>query len=1165
MTTAVPQNNKEFANLLSQCQSPDNSIRKEAEKHYLNLVEQSPDATALALSALLQEETQVAIAAAVFLYKVVAISSDSRYKLSSDVLNKVEHETLQVFQKSEVSALKRKIATVLSQIAGGRTQPAEWTQVLNVAKTSCKSENEMQQSSGFYLLYRLILVLRERIKESGLDLMPVIELGLSSSNSETKSVAVQCICEFLSVLQGKEEISSSAHLMRPVFNVIMSMLQEGQEEEVQTSLESIIDVAHANPRLLKDVLADVGNTMTWVAQSTSIPSAIRLTAVELMVTLAEAHGGMVRKSGGTAFTSGAVKLMLMMMSEIEDTDTAAWCKREYDAEGDPSGDSEADSVAYAAEGAFDRFCDAMGEDVIAKNAVTLSLEMLQHQDSEWVHRRASLVAFGLLSHSCSKALRPEIDTLVETTLKYAQDSHPRVRHAAIGSLGMYAESFSKKFLFQKRFNAQVLPCLANAMKDNIAEVTRVSAHAATALINFCSPSDQDECCPAELITPHLDQLMSSLLSLLQCNTPSALGQSLSALAVVAKSAGDKFAAYYDQFMPGVKSIVKSPPQGEFHGNSLQVLRGKAMECAALMGQAVGKEKFNADARELLEFLVQHQRSVEDQGTTDVSYGYSVETLTRIANVLKEDFAPYLDFILPSILRNAEREVDISAEDVDSAEPNTSDNNQDSVTVEIKGLGYKRISMQTSALEEKLRAISVLNEYADEMKHHFGPYAERVVNVAVPLMQYKWNAEVRSKSCYLFSKLFACLVSYERQNNQIQDSMKVLESGLFPLVKALQNEHNDESRAAEAEALADTLLACLIGGMDEDETTSPFKKESSPVIQIPVTAAPGLVSTLIEAAKGSIDRRWQAIEKLQSDEDADDEAYNAIDQSLEVEEELMRNVVDAIGYILKAHRDQALPVFEQHVVPLFSKLLSNDVPEPLRFNAICSFDDAIEWCGDSAHKFAPQILPTLVDGVTSDNELLRQACMYAVGQLAMIVPDSLIQHLDDLSKRVVSVITARHAREEDNNSATENAISTLLKLLVYVAPRAPDSSFLKSHSQSYYKLWLKQLPLLEDEEEAQFCHGFLVERLLAGDTTVLGEGFSNLGIVLSILAKILEKLAQPDDEDDIELLTEDRKSSLKQWLQAAMNNQLNVIPTNVLQEAWKSVSPEQQGYLQQFAQ
>lgn len=1004
-----------------------------------------------------------------------------------------------------------------------------------------------------------------------MNLIPVIEVGLNSSNSETKALAVQCICEFLGLLQTKDEIANSAHLMRPVFNVIITMLQEGQEEEVQSSLESIIDVAHSQPRLLRDVLPDVGNTMTNVAQSSSIPSSIRLTAVELMVTLAESHGGMVRKSGGEAFSSGAIKLMLTMMAEIENDDTASWCQGAYDPEGDPSGDNESDSVSYAAEGAFDRFCQAMGEDSIAKNAVTMSIQMLQHSGAEWTYRRAALVSFGLLSRSCPKALRPEVDQLVETTLGYVTDSHPRVRHAAIGSLGMYAEAFSKKYFFQKRFHQKVLPALASAMQTNLSEAIRVSAHAATALISFCNPSEQGEMCPNEVINPHLNELMSSLLCLLQSNAPSALSQSLSALAVVAKSAGENFGRFYDQFMPGVKSIVKSPPQNSDANstNSLQVLRGKAMECAALMGQAVGKDKFNSDAKELLEFMVQHQRYVEEQGETDASYGYSVETLTRIANVLKEEFAPYLEFVLPSILRNAQQDVDISAEDVDESEAkNSTSNDGDSVTVEIKGLGYKRISMKTSALEEKLRALSVLNEYADEMKQYFGPYSDRVAPVAVSLMQYKWSAEVRYKSCYLFSKAFACLISYERNNGHTNTSMKLLESGLLPMLEALQKEHDEEARASEAEALADTLLACLIGGMNEDETTSAYKVNSVPVLQIPITAVPGLVKTLVEVAQGSIDRRWQAIEKLQNDEDADEAVYNAVDESLENEEELVRNIVDAIGYLLKAHRSEALPIFEQHVAPLFSKLLRTDVPESLRFNAVCTFDDAIEWCGEGAYKYANQMLPTLLDGVTSDNELLRQAATYAVGQIAKIIPDTLTPCIDDLVKRVVSIFTSRHAREEDNNCATENAISTLLKLLVHVAPRAPSNSFLQSHCHSYYKMWIKQLPLVEDEEEAHFCHGFLVNGLQEGNTAVLGDNYSNVPAIISVIGDIVKRMSQSsddDDEDAIDLMDDHTKASLKQWLQAVFANQQVAVPADKLQEAWTSLQADHRNALQQFVQ
>lgn len=50
---------------------------------------------------------------------------------------------------------------MLSQIAGSKDKEKEWNRILQVAHQACQSNDSSLQSNGFYLLYRLILVLRD--------------------------------------------------------------------------------------------------------------------------------------------------------------------------------------------------------------------------------------------------------------------------------------------------------------------------------------------------------------------------------------------------------------------------------------------------------------------------------------------------------------------------------------------------------------------------------------------------------------------------------------------------------------------------------------------------------------------------------------------------------------------------------------------------------------------------------------------------------------------------------------------------------------------------------------------------------------------------------------------------------------------------------------------
>ena len=76
---------------------------------------------------------------------------------------------------------------------------------------------------------------------------------------------------------------------------------------------------------------------------------------------------------------------------------------------------------------------------------------------------------------------------------------------------------------------------------------------------------------------------------------------LTALASVADAANAHFIRYYDTVMPMLKNILYSSAS-----KVEQLLRAKALECVSLVGMAVGKERFRADAQEVMAFMQQLQ-------------------------------------------------------------------------------------------------------------------------------------------------------------------------------------------------------------------------------------------------------------------------------------------------------------------------------------------------------------------------------------------------------------------------------------------------------------------------------------------------------------------------------------------------------------------------------
>ena len=183
---------------------------------------------------------------------------------------------------------------------------------------------------------------------------------------------------------------------------------------------------------------------------------------------------------------------------------------------------------------------------------------------------------------------------------------------------------------------------------------RVQAHGAAALVNFCEHATPDT------IGPYLDTIFSKLTVLLQTQRTYLQEQAITSLATVADAAGERFAQYYNGVMPVLLNILHSATAKEF-----RLLRGKAMECASLIALAVGKEKFQPHAKDLIDLLVATQQTATDPDDPQISY--LLASWARICKVLGQDFVPYLPVVMPPLLVSARHKPDFAILEPDEDE------------------------------------------------------------------------------------------------------------------------------------------------------------------------------------------------------------------------------------------------------------------------------------------------------------------------------------------------------------------------------------------------------------------------------------------------------------------------------------------------------------------
>ena len=758
--------------------------------------------------------------------------------------------------QEQVKHILNKVSDTVSSLAlvvfGNDGAGGQWEELLPFLMECSKSPNALHRESALNIFAALATYLGKLLVPYQPALKEIFARSLADASSGAVRLAtLKAVCNFISTM---DDVNEFADLLASMIQVISSALTEGDEESARAGVENVIELIDMDARFLRSQIAAIADLMLQICSTAELEDSTRQLGMEFLVALAEKSPGLARKM---KLVDQVFPMALNFMLTIEDDE-------DWEGHDDDNEDEEYTNYDVGEE-ALDRLAMSVGGKSVLPIANNVMQQFLTNAD--WRFRHAGLMAVSQIGEGCAKQISQTLGQVIQMVLQHFQDPHPRVKWAAINTIGQMATDFGPDL--QENHHDTVLPALMFAMEDGSA---RVQSHAAAAVINFCEHAE------AETMEPYLDTLLNKLFNLLKHDRKIVLEQAITAVASVADSAEVNFGKYYDMFMPFLKDVLQKA-----QGKEYRMMRGKAMECISLIGLAVGKEKFGPDAVQIMEVLMAAQQAEMEPDDPQISY--MLQAWTRICKCLGRDFEPYLPYVMPPLLRSAAIQPEVTIADADDPD--------ELEGMETVSIGDKRIGIRTSGLEEKATACNMMACFLAELQDGFHAFIDPTTEIMVPLLQFYYHDEVRSAAVSCMPELIKCTSKFVQNNPGAADPASVTQLSAViydKLVESIIREPEVEIQIAMLDALQESVEAATAVNISPDRFKSFLE--------------------VIPKLWSEIQQRTEERHESTGNEDFDEEEHEVLLQEGQTDDEMQEMIVQCLGGFFKTFGQSFFVEYQQ---------------------------------------------------------------------------------------------------------------------------------------------------------------------------------------------------------------------------------------------------------------
>eukprot|EP00397_Hematodinium_sp_SG-2012_P006436 GEMP01006466.1.p1 GENE.GEMP01006466.1~~GEMP01006466.1.p1 ORF type:complete len:1083 (+),score=253.57 GEMP01006466.1:78-3251(+) len=1007
---------QQWAELTKGLQSPDGDVRQQAEKL---LSEQKAQHLDHACTSLLE----VAVAAiptdvATTEQALVILRStldDQMSDLSSETQDRIKKMLLQTLTQPHVMTVRRKVALCIEEIIA---HSSEWPELFPLLVELAKTGNDGAEIVMF--------MMSNCVGDIGLPMSlkhpATVEALLDFSQSaELNKKRVPLL---LSLALEASELE--CHLKKLIPHCIQYIKQCGDDwEEISTSVVEAVQTEFFDDHV-PDMLEALFSTKSSVA-------------LESIATLLHAKLK-------PEYVKPVIDYIFIFLAAYDD-DISEWVTTEDD-------EADEEDVQRAKE-CLDRLAkeEDIGEECVLP-AVFSKVEGLL-RTSNWKEQLSCLSALGIIAEYMKEEAM--LAGSVQIGLVNITNENPRLRHGAWTLLAQLAKDHGPD-LQREEVISQLLEAYANSAQET---VTRVNVRCLLSYMYVGAGLDREE---ALEWAPRLMPAFGSKLSCVHAQK-AALGS----IGALCSSLEDDAAKYYDDLMPRLKQMMNALSTVD----ASETL-GEVFDCQSRLGSAVGKERFTADATEIMTGVVSALGSENETLKEN-----AMIAIQRISDVLDaEVFAQWLPAILPNLFaRLSDKAKEVSKGDlpVEMLESMVGEDNGDegnfalSYIIDPATGEAKIIFIKTSALQDLKSAIDCLHTLVTKLGTHFGPYFQKAAVEIVPLIEFVMDEEVRDIACMVWGELIKMARLHEP---------KVLAEMVLKFVDGMVSKWNNQgniTNVRDTDAQAAGVVSCI------------------------KNAGPGVLDahqvTLI--GKSAL---TQLKESLEREVKETDDGY---EEEIETEKSLRCNFSDVMGALMEHY----LTEFNTHLLQPYSEVIqhcfqqTDPKEQDVRVLGLYMAADVFKYMPvkDEIWSF---LIPRMVQNVdVSTGDDIIQNSAYNLG-VAALKPE-FAPFVQETAKRCAAVIQQRRSKkklkDEQLQMGVDNCLFALGNLLVTHKLEPKEHSDL-------WKCWVHHLPCRADLEEGPKVHA-LFTNLVKSRHDGLMNDWTN---VLRIFAEIYKTEMSDDD-------------------------------------------------------
>ncbi|ETO32691.1 hypothetical protein RFI_04424 [Reticulomyxa filosa] len=500
----------------------------------------------------------------------------------------------------------------------------------------------------------------------------VLESALQDKKVEVQTAAVKCFGSVVTSI-GEE---SKLKMFGGVMAEVVKALNTKDERVVQSNLECILRVTVNKSQLIQSVEVPLMKILIAICRSTSAEFDTHRLALEALTSMSKS-GGDIRKNDD--YVRQCVQLLFMFCSRYNE-------ELSFD---NVDHDLEQEYILYGRDCARD-FCDLVGGHMFSKHALPIVRQWLSCNNKLWKEVYGAVVLLtGSLSHlhltpgfqlkgnekkkqrkngkssstlydEKSKHLWTILNIICELIIKYER---PEVQHISKAWSDTLLRTFCDKLEHWVAAQAKIAktPNVASAHPRVIVQLLSTIAHYGNNGVKdeMVKYSDRMLKCCYEILAnqktllPSSSSSSSSSSTITTTNSSSSssfplsiLEQTVLVVGTIGYCLDSDFDSYYARFMKIIMEILMNS-----NHESTQAVRGRAMECIGLMGQAVGPDRFKKDAHQLMKLLLPMRRSLQE-AKDNTAYNSLNQLFARICQAIEEEFVQYFPQVIPHLLKSA---------------------------------------------------------------------------------------------------------------------------------------------------------------------------------------------------------------------------------------------------------------------------------------------------------------------------------------------------------------------------------------------------------------------------------------------------------------------------------------------------------------------------------